>query len=286
VAKVTSHSAAVANLAADTVYHYRVRSRDAAGNLSVSGDFTFKTAIPVDITAPALSAVAAGNVSETGATITWTTDEASDSRVEFGVSTAYGSSTSLDLSLVTGHAMTLANLTPGTLYHYRVLSRDAAGNVAVSGDMSFTTPAPLPPPPPPPSPVLQWSATSYGAGEADGGVTLTVARGGDTSAAVSVGYTTSDGSALAGADYVSTTGTVSFAPGEVSKTVFVPLVDDASVEGLEVFSVTLVNPAGAALGPQVAASVSVSDNDVVVVGTVQGVAFNDANGNGVQEAGE
>jgi hypothetical protein len=40
---ITGHSAAVIGLSASTLYHYRVRSRDAAGNLAVSGDFTFTT---------------------------------------------------------------------------------------------------------------------------------------------------------------------------------------------------------------------------------------------------
>ena len=41
---VTSHSASLSGLAANTLYHYRVKSRDAAGNLATSGDFTFTTA--------------------------------------------------------------------------------------------------------------------------------------------------------------------------------------------------------------------------------------------------
>jgi hypothetical protein len=40
---VTSHSANLSGLAAITLYHYRVRSQDAAGNLGLSGDFTFAT---------------------------------------------------------------------------------------------------------------------------------------------------------------------------------------------------------------------------------------------------
>lgn len=74
----------------------------------------------------------------TTATITWTTNEPADSRVEYGSDTNYGSTVS-DTNLVTSHSITLTGLSPDTTYHYRVSSRDAAGNSASSGDYTFTT---------------------------------------------------------------------------------------------------------------------------------------------------
>src|SRR6185295_2507417 len=53
-----------------------------------------------------------------------------------------GSATTLDVTLVTAHSQGLSGLVPATLYHYRVKSRDAAGNLAVSGDFTLTTAAP------------------------------------------------------------------------------------------------------------------------------------------------
>lgn len=138
-AMVTSHSLVLNGLQAGTLYHYRVKSRDAAGNLAVSGDFTFTTAQAADTTPPVISGVAANNVTASGATITWTTNELADSQVEYGTSTAYGSSTALDTFLVNAHAALLSGLHAGTTYHYRVKSRDAAGNLAVSGNFTFTT---------------------------------------------------------------------------------------------------------------------------------------------------
>src|SRR6266542_3196516 len=135
-ALVTAHSQGLSGLTAETVYHYRVKSRDAAGNLAVSGDFTFTTP---DTTPPVISNVAAGGITTSGATITWTTNENSDSQVEYGTTTAYGQSTALNPAPVTAHSRGLSGLTSGTLYHYRVRSRDAAGNLAVSGDFTFTT---------------------------------------------------------------------------------------------------------------------------------------------------
>jgi hypothetical protein len=134
---VTSHSAPLTGLSAGTLYHYRVRSTDSFGNPVVSGDFTFTTQ---DGNAPpAISNVAAAAITLSGATITWTTDQTSSSRVEYGTTTAYGSQTTLDSNLVTSHSMSLAGLTPGTLYHYRVRSANALGAEAISGDFTFTT---------------------------------------------------------------------------------------------------------------------------------------------------
>ncbi|HEY3303141.1 MAG TPA: Ig-like domain-containing protein [Candidatus Binatia bacterium] len=102
---------------------------------------------PTDTTPPVISAVLAPLITSSGATITWTTDEASDSQVEYGATTAYGSVTTLNGSMVTSHSQNLSGLAANTLYHYRVKSRDAAGNLATSTDKTFTTLASAPPPP-------------------------------------------------------------------------------------------------------------------------------------------
>jgi len=95
-----------------------------------------------DTTAPVILGVNASSVTSTGATIAWTTDEPSTSRVEYGLTTSYGSATTLDTSLVTAHSQPLTGLAVATTYHYRVVSRDAAGNTGFSPDATFaTTPA-------------------------------------------------------------------------------------------------------------------------------------------------
>src|SRR5438105_7015983 len=142
---VTSHTTPLSGMSDSTLYHYHVKSRDAAGNLTTSGDFTFTTSSS-DTTPPVITAVAAGGISATGATITWTTDEASDSQVEYGTTTSYGSSSPLNTSMVTSHSVALSGLTASTLYHYRVKSRDAAGNLATSGDFTFSTSGDTTPP--------------------------------------------------------------------------------------------------------------------------------------------
>jgi hypothetical protein len=131
-----THAQILPALSPSTVYHYRVYSRDAAGNQTISPDFTFRTLTP-DLVAPAISGVGAHDITPSSATISWITDEAATSQVNYGTTSAYGSTTTLDPTPVLTHGVGLSSLTPNTLYHYRVRSQDAAGNEAVSGDFTF-----------------------------------------------------------------------------------------------------------------------------------------------------
>ncbi|MGR9117477.1 MAG: LamG-like jellyroll fold domain-containing protein, partial [Gammaproteobacteria bacterium] len=92
---------------------------------------------PKDTTPPAISNVQAA-VTETTATITWETNEASDSAVQYGATTSYGLNTGSSV-LATTHSVTLNNLTAGTLYHYRLSSKDSSGNTGSSADLTFAT---------------------------------------------------------------------------------------------------------------------------------------------------
>jgi len=138
-ALITTHTAALTGLQSNKTYHYRVKSHDAAGNRATSNDFTLTTASTGDVTPPVISNVAANNPTAATATINWSTNEISDSQVEYGLTTNYGASTPLSTALVAAHTVTLAGLQANTIYHYRVKSRDAADNLATSGDFTFTT---------------------------------------------------------------------------------------------------------------------------------------------------
>lgn len=93
-----------------------------------------------DTTPPVISAIAVTNLSVNTATITWTTNEASDSNVEYGTSKGYFLTASKG-DLVTAHSVDLNKtfLEPGTAYHYIVRSKDASGNEAKSTDQTFST---------------------------------------------------------------------------------------------------------------------------------------------------
>jgi hypothetical protein len=75
--------------------------------------------------APVISAVTTSAITTSGFTVTWTTDIASNSQVEYGPTAAYGSSTTLDTAMVTSHSVNVTGLTAGTLYHFRVRSAGA-----------------------------------------------------------------------------------------------------------------------------------------------------------------
>ena len=117
-------------------------------NKHVIAYFARKAPSPTaDTTPPTISNVSA-STTETSATITWTTDELASSQVEYGTTSAYGSSSpatpandpSSGTSIgVTSHSVQLTGLEPGTQYHYRVRSKDASGNEAVSSVKAFTT---------------------------------------------------------------------------------------------------------------------------------------------------
>ncbi|MBV8858897.1 MAG: hypothetical protein JOZ02_18340 [Acidobacteria bacterium] len=107
-----------------------------------------------------------------------------------------------------------------------------------------------------PASFVRFSAAGYGAAEGCAAASVTVTREGDLSAPASVEYRTRDGSARQRSDYTHTTGTLSFAAGESSKTFNVPFNDDAYAEGTETVRVELTsaspnvnfrNPAAATL---------------------------------------
>lgn len=136
---VLPHSTGLFGLLSNTLYHFRIKSRDGSGNLATSPDQNFSTLAASDGTPPIISNVSNTNPTSSGTSINWTTNEPSTSQVEYGTTTSYGNNTSLDSSLVLSHAVSVAGLLPSTIYHYRVKSVDAAGNGAVSGDFTFVT---------------------------------------------------------------------------------------------------------------------------------------------------
>ncbi len=123
----------------------------------------------------------------------------------------------------------------------------------------------------PPPGTLQLSAATYSVAESGGTATITVTRTGGSAGAVGVTLTTSNGTATAPADYTAVTQTVSFAAGDTAnKTVTIPIVDDALVEGNETVTVGLSAPTGGAtLGTQSTAVLTITDNDVPPPGTLQ-----------------
>src|SRR2546426_602348 len=103
---------------------------------------------------------------------------------------------------------------------------------------------------------------TVGSGVSEVGATnavLTVVRLGSLAGTASVDYATSNGTAVAGLDFVGQAGTLVFNPGEQVKTITIFSLDDALAEGEESFTVVLSHPLGATLGYNPIAYVSVND---------------------------
>lgn len=79
--------------------------------------------------------------------------------------------------------------------------------------------------------------------------------------AVTVDYSTSDGSAKSPKDYTSTSGTLTIPKGETSGTIEVDVINDKLDEEDEDFSLTIKNPAGADLGASTTAKCTIKDDD-------------------------
>ncbi len=84
---------------------------------------------------------------------------------------------------------------------------------------------------------------------------------------VTVDYATADGTAMAGADYLATSGSLTFAPGETLKFVTVDLVGDSAFEVDETLSLNLSNAAGAPIARGLATG-TIADDDGLAVGDV------------------
>jgi hypothetical protein len=126
-----------------------------------------------------------------------------------------------------------------------------------------------------PPPTVQFSTPNYSAGEGTGLATISVTRAGDTTNSVSVKYMTVDNPsavrcdaastiAFARCDYATTVDTLTFAPGEVTKTFTIPLVNDAHDEGNEVVTLRLLSPTGGIAGATTTATLTITDNDTGV----------------------
>ena len=89
---------------------------------------------------------------------------------------------------------------------------------------------------------------------------VTVDRSGASTGSVSVDYTTTSGSAVDGSDYAGSSGTLTFAPGEVRKVVAIPIALDTAADSGELFTFNLSNPsARSVLGIDVS-NITVTEN--------------------------
>jgi photosystem II stability/assembly factor-like uncharacterized protein len=170
-----------------------------------------------------------------------------------------------DLDVGNVSSRVVSGLGAGATYYYRVRAYNASVTSSNSGSVSVTTVRSTEPA------RIQLSSSSYDINERSQALKIEVTRGGDGSGDARVRLATSDpggaqscnaagGLASSRCDYISNFAVVHFAPGEVSKTISILIVDDSYAEGDETLRVTLTDPVGAILG-QASATITIKDND-------------------------
>jgi hypothetical protein len=109
-----------------------------------------------------------------------------------------------------------------------------------------------------------FGAAAFGATESDGAAAVTVRRAAPAAGVTKVKWTTAGGTAMAGADYAASHGEVTFAPGQSTATVTIPLANDGAAEGPERIGLHLTSVDGVPAGPD--AAVVIADDDAPAVG--------------------
>ena len=133
---VTSHSVIVNNLIPSTRYYFVAMSLDAAGNIAKSAESSFTTKAP-----SSLSSVRVTFKNLSQAVVTWHTDKDTTSLVEYGLTTIYGQKNE-NKTNTKDHEITIAGLQSKQIYHFRVKSTDAQGNLFASTDNTFEPKSP------------------------------------------------------------------------------------------------------------------------------------------------
>ena len=117
-------------------------------------------------------------------------------------------------------------------------------------------------PKPPTTGTVQFKSSTYSVAENGGSVRIYVSRTGGSSGPASVGYATANGTATAGTDYTSKSGTLNWSGGDAADKYFdVTILNDGVYEGDETFKANLSGASGATLGSPSTATVTITDNE-------------------------
>ena len=138
---VGNRTKTLTGLTNSTQYFFRVQATDTSGNgPTYTAEQSFTTLVTPDATPPVIDETSIDvEKDHRSATITWETDEFSDSVVEYGLTPSYGQIESVDTD-VTEHSVRLVALNESTTYYYRVSSTDGDDNGPTnSTGKSFTT---------------------------------------------------------------------------------------------------------------------------------------------------
>jgi len=248
---VTLSNPSGATLGTDSVHTYSITDNDSATvdfnvTSSSGAESVSSAALQVDLSAQSASAVTVDYAVTGTATGGGTDYTLANGTLTIPANTSSANITIgsiVDDTLVEGSEtviVTLSNpsgatLGTDTIHTYTITDNDAAPTVSISGTASLS--------------------------EAVGSQSFSVSLNAPATTIYTIDYNTSDNTATSPDDYSSNSGTLSFAIGEITKTITVNIVDDDTQEGTEIFFVQLLNPTGGVSLGVSSLTVMISDND-------------------------
>ncbi len=128
------HQVRIAGLQPSQAYIWRVKTRDASGNTTLSAEQQLSTP-----NSPFISGFSVTDVTLSSAVVQWSTSTSSTTVVEMGTATAKYDSKTEEAAFSTSHLVRLTGLTSGTTYYLRVSGVDQAGNLLQSDEKIFAT---------------------------------------------------------------------------------------------------------------------------------------------------
>ena len=279
---VAIHSVPLSSLAPNTTYYYRVTSVDGAGN-STTSPATGNPALSFTTSPPSLSvadaSIVEGNSGPATATFNVTLSVASTQTVTVSFATSNGTATAgSDYTggsgtvtfnpgqtsrpigvLVTGDSVSEANETfTVTLSNpVNAVLGDGVATGTITNDDAAPTIA-----------INDVSVTEGNTGMANAVFNVTLS--GASGSTVTVNFASAAGTATAGSDYVTTSGSLSFAPGVTAQTITVPVIGDQANELDEQYVVNLTSPVNATTADAQGAGTILNDDPLpsIAIGDV------------------
>ena len=242
------------SLTPGTTYYVRAYATNEAGT-SYGGQVNFTADELATVTTGTVTAITQtsstgnGNITDLGVPnptahgVVWNasgTPTTSDSNTDEGAISATGIFTS-----------SMTGLSPATTYYVRAYATNEAG-ASYGSQTSFITSN---------QPTVAFSASTYSVAENAGPATITVSLSGTSSQTVTVQYVTSNNTALAGSDYTSASGTLTFSAGDSIKTFNITISNDSSQESNETINLALSSPVNATFGSPDTSVLTITNDD-------------------------
>ena len=267
-----NHSYTLQNVPVSKLQISNIVAKD-TGTVSKWQKIISNAAITLPQASIANTAVAEGNSGTTNAVFTVTLSKPSTKTVTVGYGTANGTATAGSDYTASAGILTFA---PGVTT--QKVNVAVTGDTAVEPTETFTVKLANPgnatlgtatatgtitnddtaPVVPPTLSIANAAVAEGNSGTSTMAFTVTLSRA--TDKAVTVGYSTANGTATAGQDYTATAGTLTFAAGTTSQKVNVAITGDTAVEPTETFTVKLANPGNATLGTATATGTITNDD--------------------------